>query len=221
MAGPIQPLPPLVVAVAAVAAGVEAVLQLGAAGLLGGPQAIGWRLELARATGFFRPVFERMLTEGRPDWSAARLLSYWVVHASFLHVLFGTVLLLALGQAVGRRFGTRGLAVAMLAGLIGGALAHGFGPSGRGALIGVYPLVYGLIGAFTLGLLQKAGDRRARIAAFRLIGVLVAVQIVFRVGFGAGGADWLAEAGGFFAGFSAALFLGPEGAARLRRLRGG
>lgn len=52
-AAPINPLPKSVIILLCLVAFVELVLQLGERGLVGGPAAIGWRLELVRKYGFF------------------------------------------------------------------------------------------------------------------------------------------------------------------------
>lgn len=226
MTGPFQPLPPPVVGMALAAAGVELVFQLGVAGMVGGPEALGWRLEAVRAFGFFEPLWERMLVARRVEAGVlARFATYPFVHLGLLHAVFAVALLLALGQAVARRVRPAGLAAVMAAGVVAGALAFALAAPGRAPLVGLFPAVYGLIGAFTQGLLVEATDRRGRIAAFRLVGVLAAMQLLFRVGLGAGGPEWAAEIGGFLAGFGLGFLVGPGGADRLRRgrdwLRGG
>ena len=41
---PFNALPPMVIAIALVLGGIEVVLQIGALGLIGGPDAVGWRI---------------------------------------------------------------------------------------------------------------------------------------------------------------------------------
>ena len=220
LGGVLQPLPPFALGLAAVAAGVEAVLWLGAAGVVGGPAAVGWRVEAIRAFGFFQPVLEAMLVRRAADpGGLLRFLTYPLLHLGPLHALFGVTLLLALGQAVATRFGARALAALTIGSAIGGALAYGLLQDGRAQIVGLYPAVYGLMGAYSRALLTAATVRRGRILAFRLPLVLVALQLVFRFGFGAGGADWVADLGGFATGFALALVVAPDGPDRLRRWR--
>ncbi len=47
---PINPLPPVVVALFLLIAGIEMVFALGAQGILGGPEAIGWRIAAIQNT---------------------------------------------------------------------------------------------------------------------------------------------------------------------------
>lgn len=220
MASPFQPLPPLIVALVVAIAGFEIAFELGAAGQIGGPEAVAWRVEAMRGLGFFEPQFAAMLSERRADPGAlVRLVSYPLVHGGRLHAIFAGALLLALGQGVSRSFAPAAVAALLVAAAVGGALAYGAVGPGRAPLIGAYPLVYGLIGAFTQALLVRARRPRARFAAFRLVGVLAGMQLAFRVGFGVGGAEWVAEIGGFAAGFGLAYLVAPEGPARLRRWR--
>ena len=98
-----------------------------------------------------------------------------------------------------------------------GAASFGALFDGPIALIGLFPAVYGLIGAFTYLLwlrLGQAGENRLR--AFRLIGVLMAFQLGFSLLFGASPV-WVAEVAGFVVGFLASVH---PGARRLERVRG-
>jgi membrane associated rhomboid family serine protease len=83
-------------------------------------------------------------------------------------------------------------------------------------LVGGYPAVYGLIGAFTFLLwvnLAAVGANKFR--AFTLIGFLLAVQLLFGVLFG-GGTEWVADIIGFAAGFAISFVVSPGGWARVR-----
>lgn len=82
-------------------------------------------------------------------------------------------------------------------------------------LIGAYPAVYGLIGAFTFLLwvnLARVGANKYR--AFSLIGALLFFQLVFGLLFGAGW-DWVADITGFAAGFLLSFVVSPGGWARV------
>ncbi len=61
--------------------------------------------------------------------------------------------------------------------------------------------------------LGQMGERQAR--AFSLIGVLLALQLVFGLLFG-GNSQWLADVGGFIFGFVLSFFLSPGGWAKIR-----
>ena len=212
-------LPGSIVALACLLGGIETALTLGARGLIGGPFALGWRIEAMSALGFSAPLFEHALTTRAPSVDAAmRFASFALVHQGPVHALFGLVLLLALGKAVSERFAQWAMLLILLAGSVGGALAYGIFAEGRALLVGIYPGVYGLIGAFTWALYMAADGGRSRWLAFRLIGVLLALQLLVRLFLG-GGQDWIADLGGFLAGFALAWLVAPDGPARMRRWR--
>jgi membrane associated rhomboid family serine protease len=86
-------------------------------------------------------------------------------------------------------------------------------------LIGIYPAVWGLLGAYTWGLWRKAdATGRARLMAFRLVALLLFLQLFFRLTFG-GGNEWIADLGGFLAGFALSFLVAPDAPDRLRSWR--
>ena len=218
--GPFQRLPLLVVALTLGILAIEAALQLGARGMIGGPEAAGWRLAAMTRFGFSAPLFDYMVETRRPTAEALmRFVSYPAVHSGAMHAIFGAVLLLALGKAVAERFSQAAMAGVLLAGTVAGALAYGLLLDSRVLLVGIYPAVYGLIGAFSWWLFTAADSAaRGRIAAFRLIGVLAGLQLLFRLLIG-GGDEWVAHLAGFATGFALAPLFAPDGGARLRRWR--
>jgi rhomboid protease GluP len=214
----LQPLPPLIVVLALALAAVEAALQLGRLGFVGGPEAVGWRMEAMTRWGFSAPLLDQMVARREfPPGEMARVLSYGLVHASALHAAFAVVLLLALGQAVAARFSAAATAAVLLAGAAAGAAAYWAALDGGRILVGAYPAIYGLLGAFTWSLWMRA-EGRGRWLAFRLVAVLIALQVGFRLVEDAGDV-WVAEAGAFAAGFGLAFFVAPGGAARIVRWR--
>ena len=95
-------------------------------------------------------------------------MTYPFVHGSFTHALFVVVMLLALGKMVGEVF--RWWAVLLV--FFGSADRRGrwpmrLVPGLRTPLIGAYPAVYGLIGAFTFLLWVQAGARSGRTSTAR------------------------------------------------------
>lgn len=214
---PINPLPPVVVALFLVVAGVEATLWLGGQGIVGGPQAVGWRLQAVQKYAFSAEIFDWMMSTGQwPIEHVIRFVSYLFVHGSFTHALFGGVLLLAMGKMVGEVFsGFATLAIFVVSGIFG-ALGYALILDPQYPLLGSYPGVYGLIGAFTFLLWSRLGDVGAPQArAFSLIGMLVAIQLGFGLLFG-GNPDWVADVIGFCAGFVLSFVLTPGGWQRIR-----
>jgi membrane associated rhomboid family serine protease len=215
---PVNAVPPLVVALALTLLGVEIVMSLGAQGTLGGPGAVGWRVAALDRFDMQPEVLEYFRQGGPAIW--ARLVSYAFFHGSVIHALFAAAMLLALGKFVGEGMGQRRLLAVLLAGTVGGALAFGLLAQPGERLFGAYPGVYGLIGAFTyllwLKLAQVGGNR---LQAFRMIGVLMALQLVFGALFGSN-PQWIGDVGGFVVGGVTAVLVAPGGLSALRdRLR--
>ena len=213
---PVNPLPPVVVALALVIFLIEAAFNLGARGLIGGPEAIGWR---SMAIGTYTPsgmLFDRMMEAGRyPPEHLLRFVSYPFIHVSFTHMIFAVVLLLALGKFVGEVFRWWAVLLVFFGAAIVGAVVYGVFVDTRMPLIGAYPAVYGLIGAFTFLLwVDLAAHGANQYRAFTLIGFLLFIQLVFGVFFG-GGPDWIADVAGFVTGFILSFVVSPGGWSRV------
>ena len=216
-APPLNPLPWVVWLLALPLIAMEVVLSLGEAGVVGGPQAIGWRLQAVERFGLFPELLKfQWETGGHPIIELQRLVSYVLVHGSFTHALFAVVMVLALGNMVAGVFRWWGVLVVFLGSTAVGGAAYGLlVPELRTQLIGAYPGIYGLIGAFTFLIWTKLALVGAnRLRAFSLIGVLLAVQLVFGLLFG-GGWDWVAEVTGFATGFLLSFVVSPGGFRRV------
>jgi membrane associated rhomboid family serine protease len=217
---PFNALPPEIVVIAVVIAGIELMFQAGEAGLVGGREAVGWRLTAIRDWGVFDPLFAWMVqtrTVLPGEW--ARLLTYPLLHGSFGHAAFVVVFVLAIGNAVAPVY--RGWRVWMVfwGAAVAGALAYILLFSTDRPLFGGYPAAYGLIGAFTL-LTRKGLTRAPPDKAFLLIGFLLAIQPVFGIVGGQGLSwvpDWVADVAGFAAGYGIAVLLFPGEWDRIRK----
>lgn len=218
---PVNPLPWSVVLLFLVIAAVEIVLSLGARGIIGGPGAVGWRLEAIRSYGFVSAVLHWMMEQGVwPPEQVLRFVTYPFVHGAFTSAAFACVMLLALGKWVGEVAGAWSVLITFFLSSVLGALVYGLVTNDAYPLIGAFPGIYGLIGVFTWLLwvrLKASGDNEFR--AFTLIGVLMGIQLVFGLLFGAAN-TWVADITGAVAGFLAAPLLVPGGwSAFLRRMR--
>ncbi|MCU0826539.1 MAG: rhomboid family intramembrane serine protease [Tabrizicola sp.] len=217
-APPLNPLPWIVWVLALPLIAIETVLSLAESGFVGGPQGAGWRLELVQFHLGLYPELLRAQWEagGHPFAELVRLIGYPLVHISITHAVFAVVLLLALGKMVGEIFRWWAVLVVVLGATVLGAVAYtALVPGNRMPLIGAYPAVYGLIGAFTFLLwvnLAKVGANKYR--AFSLIGALLVFQLIFGLLFGAGW-DWVADITGFAAGFLLSFVVSPGGWARV------
>lgn len=216
-ASPLNPLPRVVVFLAVLIAGIELLFSGAEAGLFGGPGAIGWRMGAIEHWGVADGVAEWMWANGRlPPRELARLLAYPLIHYSFTHALFVVVFVLALGKMVGEIFRPAAVLAVFWGASVAGALAYVALLDARMILAGGYPGVYGLIGAFSYILWMRLGAvGAARWRAFSLIGMLLAIQLLFAVLFG-GSPDWIADLAGFGAGFGLSFLVSPGGPARLR-----
>jgi membrane associated rhomboid family serine protease len=225
-APPLNPLPPVVWLLALPIAAVEIVLSLGARQLVGGLEAMGWRLAALQDYSFLDPVFDWMVANGTfPPEYLLRFVSYPFVHGNFTHALLAIVFLLALGKFVGEVFRAWAFLAVFFGAAVTGALAYGLILDTRVPLVGAFPAIYGLIGAFTFILWARLGAMRAdRRRAFLLIGFLMLFQLVFGIVnwllFGSASFDWVADLAGFTAGFLLSFLVSPGGwAAVLARLR--
>lgn len=218
---PVNPISPVVVAMFLVMLAVEVMLSLGAQGVIGGPAAVGWRVSAIQDYAVNGAVFDWMMENGRwPAEHVMRFATYLFVHGSFTHMVVAGVMLLALGKFVGEVFNGWAVAVVFLGSGIGGAVIWGLLLNDPGYLIGAFPGVYGLIGAFSYVLWLRLGQSGGnQLRAFALIGFLMGIQLIFGILFGAQ-TDWLADIGGFVSGFLLSFVVSPGGWARLRgRLR--
>ena len=212
----VNPLPPVVAALFLVLLGIEVVFYLGARGIIGGPGAIGWRLDAIQRFAFSPEIFNFMIDTGRwQSENVIRIFSYVFIHAGFTHALFVGVFLLAMGKMVAEVFGGLAMLTIFFASACVGALAYGLLAPDGPVLIGGFPAVYGLIGGFTYILwlsLSTVGANQSR--AFSLIAVLMGLQLLFGLLFG-GAPDWIADLSGFATGFLLSFVLSPGGWTKL------
>jgi membrane associated rhomboid family serine protease len=214
---PLNPLPVIVWVLVLPLVAMELVLSLGGTGLVGGPQAIGWRLQAIERFALFPELLRyQWETGGQPYADLLRLVTYPLVHGTFSNALFAVVLVLALGKMVGEIFRWWAVLVVIFGAAICGGLAYGIlVPGMKSPLIGAYPPIYGLIGAYTFLMwvnLARAGANKFR--AFSLIGFLLMFQLVFGVFFGSNW-TWVADITGFATGFVMSFVVSPGGWSRV------
>jgi membrane associated rhomboid family serine protease len=216
-APPLNPLPPVVWALALPIIAMEVVVNLGARGLVGGPEALGWRLDAVQRFALYPGLMRQMIAHWTfPPDQLMRIVTYPVIHFNFTHALFVIVILLAIGKMVGEVFRWWAVLAVFFGAAIAGALAYTLIPGLEAPLIGGYPPVYGLIGGFTFLLwvnLAAVGANKFR--AFTLIGFLLGFQLLFGVIFG-GGWEWVADLAGFATGFILSFAVSPGGWGRVR-----
>lgn len=194
---------------------IECIFSLGEFGLIGGPGAIGWRLIGITDFGFSGRAFDFMVENGRllPK-QMLRFVTYPFVFDNFTSMLFAGAILLAIGKMVGDLIGGWAVVFCFFFSGICGAVTFGL-VTDQAWMVGAYPCVYGLIGAYTFLLWQQlvtTGGQQAQ--AFTLIGFLMGIQLVFGIFFQIGYL-WVAELSGFIAGFGLIAFVVPGGIRRL------
>ncbi|NGM44818.1 rhomboid family intramembrane serine protease [Rhodobacter sp. SGA-6-6] len=211
-APPLNPLPWIVWVLALPLIAVEVVVQLGTSGLAGGPEAVGWRLRAMEWFAFSPDFLRRALETGEwPLETLWRQVSYVLVQGEVTSTVFVVVLLLALGKMVGEVFRWWAVALVFVGSAAMAALVYTLVmPGNRVPLVGGFPAVYGLIGAFTfLMWVRQAATGGNQWRAFTLIGVLMGVQIFFGAIYG--GVAWVAELAGFATGFLLSFVVAPGG----------
>ena len=223
---PLNPLPPVVWALALPMIVLEAILQLADQGILGGAQGIGWRMTALTKMVFLPDQFLQMWEMGHfVPQELLRLLAYAFVHMSLTHALFVVVFVLALGKFVGEVFKPLALAILFLGSSVGAAVIYALAlylvPELRTEtgqmvpLAGGYPGAFGLIGAFTFVLWVRIGSEGGPgYRAFSLIGMMMLVRLLFGLLLGAS-PDWVADLAGFAIGFLLSFVLVPGGPSRL------
>ncbi|MFM1863589.1 MAG: hypothetical protein RLZ26_2111 [Pseudomonadota bacterium] len=209
-------LPIVVWAVVTPMIAMEVVLGLAGLGIVGGAEGAFWRIEAIQRFAFV-PDLARLMAEtgGWTEGGLVRFLSYPFVHLGLIDAAFMVALTLALGKVAGEALGSTGFIAVFFGAAIAGGAASAFVLSGVEPLIGGFPAAYGLIGAFTFLLWARLGQVGGpRWRAFGLIGMLVALQLMFGVIFG-GIARLVPDLAGFGAGFVLAPFFVPGGLGRI------
>lgn len=220
-APPFNPLPPVIIALAVVIAGIEALFSLGQRGIIGGPEAVGWRINAIQDYAFLDPVFDWMLANQTfPPEHLLRFVTYPLIQLGFTQAVFVVVLLLALGKMVGEVFEAWAVLVIFFASSIMGAVVYGLIVTEDFPLAGGYPPIYGIIGAYTfLHWVSYGAMGENQLRAFQLIAFLLGLQLFFELVFG-GSNSWVADIAGFVTGFLLSFVVSPGGWGRLmRRLR--
>lgn len=214
---PFNAIPAVVVVLVAAIFGIEVLFMLAKSGLIGNTRGgEDWRIFAIQRFAFSGEILGWMIETGRwPLEHLQRFVTYLFVHGSFTHAVMVCVFVLALGKLVGETFSQVAVVAIFFGAGIAGALAYGLLISNPYPLLGGYPGAYGLIGAFTYILWVGYGrSGENQLQAFRLIGFLLGIQLLFGLIFGSNPA-WVAELTGFVTGFALSGVLRPGGWARL------
>ncbi len=213
---PFNALPPVVVALAVVIFGLELMFQAATAGFLGGQGGVGWRLAAMEDYAVLDQVWVWMVTNGiYPPEQLLRFVTYPLIHGSFVHAAFVVVFILALGKMVAEVYSTLAFLAVFWVSAVVGALGFVLVMDSPFPLVGGYPGVYGLIGAFTFLMWMRAeAQGSGQMRAFGLIGALLAIQLLFALINGEFGTV-VADFAGFLTGLMLSFVVSPGGWARL------
>ena len=180
------------------------------------PAAGGWQRSRTLASGFRCSTFP-----GTPatllSSEAVRLLSYPLIHASFTGTLFSVVLILAIGNILGRLVAWHHILSIFFASSVVGAFGYSVFLS-SGLLVGSSPAVFGMMGSFCLLVwtTPNVSERMRKLAVLMPL-VLIGIQLMFWVAIG-GPSYWIADISGFLGGALALALFFPDGGRRLATL---
>lgn len=208
---PSQKPAPVVLAIVAICALIEAVLTLTAG--MGGT---GGLRQQAMILGAFWP---RLLDSSDPVYTgqpAAMFVTYALLHGGLMHMLFNMLILVHLSRETVTRIGSWGFLLVCAITSAGGGAAFWLLSTASGPMVGASGAVFGLFGATMFWDFQRRRALRAPIGPVVRLGVgLVVMNVIlyFMVG---GFLAWQAHLGGFVAGWSAAWIVTPTLAHRFR-----
>lgn len=205
----VNPLPWAVWLLTLGVAGVELVLWAGAHGLVNWAGSAGWRAQALVAFGVNAELQGWMWESGRyPAEGLWRYLVYGFVHLGPMQAALVVVITAALGKACAERLGSLKVLVLLMLAQAAGGVAFGLVASPGAWLIGGYPMIFALAGAYAV----LMGTR----AALFMAGVLVFARLAL-VFMGGGGLDWLADLTAMAVGAALARVLDGPLLARLRQ----
>jgi membrane associated rhomboid family serine protease len=191
---------------------IEAVFSVGELGIFFGPAGEAWRLAAVQDFGFFDPLFDLMIERREVNGNVIlRLFTHSFLHYSPLNAVFGAVIVVAIGNYVSQVYRPAAVIALFFGTSIFGACVYGLFLDERFPLVGAFTGGYGLIGAYSYIVWRRLGASGGnQLQAFRLIGILLAIQLVFGVFFG-NSLTWVAELAGFASGFALSIPLAPGG----------
>ena len=198
----INPLPLIILIITLILILTELIFQLSKASVMFGESGQILRNNVIIQYAFYGSLQDWMLNNGILRWEfAIRYFTYPFVHLSFMQTLIATVMFLALGKMVCEIYNGLLFFALVFASSVSGAFFYGLILDDQFPLTGLFPVIYGLIGAYTYILwisLRSVGAKSAN--AFTLVAVLLGIQILFKFLFN-GTNDWIADLFGFLTGF--------------------
>ena len=213
----LNPLPWGVWALTLAIAGVEMVLWAGAHGLVNWAGSAGWRTQALVAVGISPAVQGWMVETGQtPLAHLVRYLAFGFVHLGPAQAALVVVITAALGKYCAERLGSLRLLLLLACAQAAGGFTFGLVAAPEAWLIGGYPLIFALAGAYGWLAWHAAHGMAAQWRAVALVAVLIIGRLALAALVG-GGADWVADLTACAAGAALAPILRPGLRARLRR----
>lgn len=217
---PVNPLPPVVIALALAVALPELLFTFAAQGWLG-DELLSLRTSAAEVFGFFIARVDWMIEAG-----TLRLAYLWpfftypFIQAEFMQAIFVAVFVLALGKMIAEALGQAAVLVIFFGGSVLGALVYAAISDSQIPLFGGYPGAFALIGAFSFTLWQRLRASGGQVRqAFGLFGLFTLILIGYGV-FLSPGIVWIAQLVGLWVGFLIAYPFYPGNWSRiLNRIR--
>lgn len=190
-------------------AGVELVLWAGAHGLVNWAGSAGWRAQALVLFGISPELQGWMWDTGRyPPEGLWRYLVYGFFHLGPMQAALVVVITAALGKACADRLGSLKVLILLVLAQAAGGMAFGLVADPGAWLIGGYPMIFALAGAYA----ALTGTRQALF----MVAVLVVARLALTAMAG-GGMDWLADLTALSMGTALAKGLDGPILARLRR----
>ncbi len=188
-----------------------------AEGFFAGAEAGLWGQQGIRALAlqqyaYFPEVTEQAIQNG--SWGLDvfwRFVTFSFININFLGALFAGVMTLALGKFVAEALGEVTFVVTFFATAAFGALIYTLLSGETYPLFGAYPAAFGMLGAFSFVMYTQAGGMASQqMRAFQLLGVLLVLNWIYVLFFGAAN-TWIAELAAAILGFAIAAARVPGG----------
>ena len=204
----INPLPPVILVITLLLVLVEIIFQIEEVGILSSFSNEITRNNVIVNYAFFGALQDWMINNLSFKWSFIfRYFTFPFIHFNFLQTVIAIVMFLALGKMVCEVYDGFLFLILFISSSFCGAFFYGLLLNDQFPLVGAFPAIYGLIGAYTYIQWVSMKFLGARsVNAFTLIAVLLSIQIIFKVVFN-GSNDWLADLFGFLTGFVFASLL--------------
>lgn len=214
-----NPISPVVLIIVGLLVAVELTLQAGANGLIGGPEAIGWRNVLAQNFALHPAVVVHIMNGGLIEpkviWP---FFTYIFVSRSFISFLITAFLILAMGKLISDRFSGLAVLIIFVGCTLAGALAFSVSPHRtQFPLMGAFPVFYGFIGSYTwIQISNLKNQGKSILPAFATIGMFLVFRLVRAAIYGPSN-SWTADLAGLVVGMALAYVVAPSGRDRLKR----